>query len=46
MCQLEEYKVKASIGAACSTASERAVLQQLIQQADVAMYQNKRAKRA
>ena len=46
VCQLEEYKVKASIGAACSTASERAVLQQLIQQADVAMYQNKRAKRA
>ncbi|EKO3848247.1 sensor domain-containing diguanylate cyclase [Vibrio harveyi] len=44
--QLEEYQVKASIGASCSTASERAVLQQLIQQADVAMYQNKRAKRA
>ncbi|MEF1338496.1 sensor domain-containing diguanylate cyclase, partial [Vibrio rotiferianus] len=43
---LEEYQVKASIGASCSTASERAVLQELIQQADVAMYQNKRAKRA
>ncbi|BBL87966.1 hypothetical protein VroAM7_06190 [Vibrio rotiferianus] len=43
---LEEYQVKASIGASCSTASERSVLQELIQQADVAMYQNKRAKRA
>lgn len=46
VCQLEEYKVKASIGAAWSTMSERAVLQELIQKADVAMYQNKRAKRA
>ena len=44
VCQLNEYRVKASIGAACDTACERAVLQQLIQQADVAMYQNKRAK--
>ena len=46
ICHLEEYSVRASIGWACSLASERAVLEQLIQQADVAMYQNKRAKRA
>ncbi|MDF2155558.1 sensor domain-containing diguanylate cyclase [Vibrio sp. CAU 1672] len=46
ICRLEEYYVRASVGAASSTMSERAVLQKLIQQADLAMYRTKRAKRA